>query len=384
MLLLVEAVASIGVFTVPILAPVAAPDVGVDANQIGVFSALLFLGAMISSALSSNLVIGYGAIRVSQAGLVALACALALTTIASIAAFALGGVAIGLSYGLLTPAATHVLARHSPPTVMALVLSIKQSGNPLGGALAGVIVPMLVVAFGWRSASLAVASLCLAVAVLLQPFQGTFDDDVRTGYSVTFRRLVDPWSFVVVNPHFRELVVAGFFYGAMQTCIGSLLVVFLVEGLGLDLVTAGLTQSVAQISGMIGRVGWGAMVGRFVTGRRMLGMLGFVMSFAAITTAFFTTEWPVPIIMITSAILGATGTGWSGVLFAELARLAPAGEASRAAGGAASFSFVGAMLGPAGFSALVAATDSYSTGFLFVASMTVIPGILLSRSTAAN
>ena len=56
MLLLVEAVASIGVFTVPILAPVAAPDVGVDANQIGVFSALLFLGAMISSALSSNLV----------------------------------------------------------------------------------------------------------------------------------------------------------------------------------------------------------------------------------------------------------------------------------------------------------------------------------------
>ena len=135
---------------------------------------------------------------------------------------------------------------------------------------------------------------------------------------------------------------------------------------------------------MIGRVGWGAMAGRFVTGRRMLGMLGLAMSIAAVAMASFTTAWPVPMIMLASAVLGATGTGWNGVFMAELARLAPPGEVSRATGGAASFSFMGAMLGPAGFSAVVAATDSYSAGFLLVSSMTLIPGIFLSRSKTAT
>ena len=219
MLFLVEAMAAIGVFTVPVLAPVVAADVGVDANQVGVFSALLCLGGMISAALGSSLVTTYGAIRVSQVGLVSLACALALTITASVAAVALGGLTIGLSYGMLAPAASHVLIRHTPATMRSLVFSVKQTGNPVGGALAGIILPSLAVAFGWRGASAGVALLCLAVAVLLQPFRETFDDDLRIGSAVTFRRLVDPWKFVVVGPRFRELVIAGFFYGAMQSCL---------------------------------------------------------------------------------------------------------------------------------------------------------------------
>jgi MFS family permease len=67
-----------------------------------------------------------------------------------------GAFIMGLGYGPVTPASSHLLARNAPLGIMALVFSIKQTGVPLGGAMAGAIVPHLVIFCGWRRTALLV------------------------------------------------------------------------------------------------------------------------------------------------------------------------------------------------------------------------------------
>ena len=83
----------------------------------------------------------------------------------------------------------------------------------------------------------------------------------------------------------------GAAYAAMQNCFGALLVVYLVDGLGMDLVTAGLAQSASQVAAIVGRIGWGALTRGVASGRRILGLLGLAMSLAAIAMALLTADW---------------------------------------------------------------------------------------------
>ena len=72
---------------------------------------------------------------------------------------------IGLGYGPITPASSHVLARTASPRRMALTFSLKQTGVPLGAALAGAALPLLAVGSGWRTALLSVAGIWFTVSV---------------------------------------------------------------------------------------------------------------------------------------------------------------------------------------------------------------------------
>ena len=75
---------------------------------------------------------------------------------------ALGGVMVGLGYGPMTPASTHMLARVTTPTSRPFVFSLKQTSVPFGGALAGLLLPTLQGALGWRGAAIVVALLFVA------------------------------------------------------------------------------------------------------------------------------------------------------------------------------------------------------------------------------
>src|SRR5206468_9842874 len=82
---------------------------------------------------------------------------------------------LGLGYGPITPASSHVLVRTAPPSRMALTFSIKQTGVPAGAALAGALLPGLAVSVGWHTAFLAVAGIGVAIAIIAQLARETLD-----------------------------------------------------------------------------------------------------------------------------------------------------------------------------------------------------------------
>src|SRR5690606_5886277 len=121
-----------------------------SAAYVGIYIAIAYAGAMAASLIAGGAVRRYGAIRASQAGLILSAAGVSLCTITSPVACAVGALLVGMGYGPITPASSHLLARSTPAHRMSFVFSIKQTGVPLGGVLAGAIVPGLSNIMGWQ------------------------------------------------------------------------------------------------------------------------------------------------------------------------------------------------------------------------------------------
>ena len=69
---------------------------------------------------------------------------------------------IGFSNAAANPAGAEVLQRFTPDARRNLVFSIKQAGVPLGGVIAGLAIPPLIEAFGWRTALVIAAAGAIA------------------------------------------------------------------------------------------------------------------------------------------------------------------------------------------------------------------------------
>ena len=107
----------------------------------------------------------YGPARCTQIALAAAGIACLLMVTAGLAGAVLGSFLIGLGYGLTNPAASQVLARLTPPERRNRVFAIKQTGVPIGGALAGALLPGLALSCGWRGTVAGVGAVLL-LAVL--------------------------------------------------------------------------------------------------------------------------------------------------------------------------------------------------------------------------
>jgi MFS family permease len=326
--------------------------------------------------MGSPFIIRYGAIRVLQFCLLLCAVSLALLTTASLAVTVICAIILGLGYGPTTPASSHILSAQTPPKFMPLVFSIKQTGVPLGGVLAGVVVPVVVLGYGWQGAAWAVAALCIVTAFVLQPLRASLDGERKPQQSL----MVNPLQSIrMVWRHtgLRRLSLLSMAYSAVQMSLLSYLVTYLVEAIQRDLVTAGLVLAAAQVAGVGGRILWGAVAGLLLSSRLVLMGLGLLMAVASFVMALVAPDWSIVAILAVAVVYGATAVGWNGVMLAELSRLAPAGQAVSATGGSLFFTFGGVMVGPAVFGAWVTATGSYPSGFLILAGLGLIGAALV-------
>lgn len=381
-MLAVQIIVSLAALTGPVLAPLAAAELGIEPTLVGAYVSIVYALAAAAGLMSGGFIGRFGALRVSQACLVLSGAGVALVAIGTPASVLLGAIVLGAGYGPATPASSHVLARVSPPRRLNLVFSLKQTGVPLGNALAGAIAPPLALLAGWRNAALAIGGVCVLLAFVVQPLRGRLDAErVRHLSLFTTSQIVGPLKLAFASPALRQLAVSSFAYSGMQVSLSAFLVTYLNQRLGLDLVAAGLMLSAAQAAGVAGRVVWGLVADRGVEPRRLLGFLGFGMTLFAVLTGLFTPAWPYAAMFAVSAAFGATAVAWNGVYLAQIARLSPPGRAGEVTGGTSFLTFGGVMVTPLVFSAILAGTDSYLLGFTLAALLTLASG--LSYFTAA-
>lgn len=372
---LLQTVSVILFLAVPVMAPVVADDLGIDASAIGAYTSIVFLVAMFVSAGIGTVIQRYGAVRTVQVGLLLSALALLLTTAGTLVAVFVGAILIGLGYGPNTPAGSHVLARVTPPNMRGLVFSIKQSGAPLGGMLTGLIIPPIAAGQGWQTAAWVAIGMAIAGAVLVQPLRARCDDDRRPDQRISMQATWSSLRLLLANRPLRRLTVASFAYSSLQMCSFSVLVAYLVEVVRFDLVTAGIAFSAMQISGVVARVGWGWLADQVIAARPLLTLIGIAGALLIVLLTAFTPTWPFWAIVAVCVAVGATVAGWNGVFLAEVARVAPEGQVGAATGGALFFTYFGLVVGPASFTALVAATGSYAIAFQAVAAVSLLAAL---------
>ncbi len=361
--LAIQTLVAVAMYCAPVIAPAAVRDLGVSASAIGWFIATAYLGSMIGSASAGGWMARVGPIRMSQIGLLACLGGLALAASAMLPLVLAGAFVIGLGYGPTTPASSLILVRATPPSRIALTFSIKQTGVPAGGAIAGALVPALILAFGWRASALAIGAGCLALALAIEPWRRRYDYGLNPRASVSMQAILAPIALVAREARLRQMAIASFVYGGVQITLVTYLVTFLIERFGLTLVLAGFVMSVAQVGSIAGRIVWGLLADRLFKRRTMLGLLGLGMGLAAIGTLASAPDWPHWLLFAFASVFGATAVGWNGVFLAEVARIAPAARVSEATGGCLFFTFLGVVVTPPIFNAALALSASYAAAF---------------------
>ena len=375
--LTIQSLVSMAVVTVPVLAPAASAELGISGGLVGVFIAIAYGASMAVSLVAGALVLRFGAIRQSQACLVVCAIGLACVASGHLGLIVAGALLIGAGYAPVTPASSHVLAKTTPPDMMSLVFSLKQTGVPLGGAAAGAIVPTLVLWAGWRFAALAVAAACILTVFVAQPLRASLDADRQPARRLSVAGMADMLRFTLRAGAVRRLAFCSFFFAALQLCLVTYLVTFLATGIGFSLVQAGFMLAVAQVGGVVARIAWGALADRSGRPMMLLGVIALAMAAAALATAAFTPAWSSTGIAIVCAAFGATAIGWNGVYLAQVARLAPPGHASIATAGTLFFTYAGVLVGPAAFALLVEGGFTYPAAFVIVAVPSAACGLWL-------
>jgi nitrate/nitrite transporter NarK len=248
----------------------------------------------------------------------------------------------------------------------------------VGGVLAGVAVPALVLGLGWRGTALVCAGLCFLLALAVAPLRRRLDDDADPRAPAE-RGVPAAIRLVLQRAALRRLALASLAFSAIQLCFSSFVVTFLVARVRLDLVSAGAVMALAQAAGVGARILWGWVADRLLPPRSLLMLLGFMMAVAGAVTGLIGEAWPLAAIVAVTMVLGASALGWNGVYLAEVAQLAPAGAVGAATGGALSLTFLGIVIGPPLFSALVAATGSYRPAFLAAATAAALAALTLRR-----
>lgn len=371
----VQTLVSMAAYSVPAAAPAMAVDLDIAGERVGIFISIVYGVGMVSAILSVSFIHRYGAVRVSQFVLLAGVAMIAAASYGgTVFALAIAAVLLGLGYGATAPTSSHLLMKRTPPGIRNLVFSIRQIGVPLGGVLGGLLVPPLVLIFDWQTAIGVQAVPILLVLVLLQLVRGTYDADRDRAHAIRTAGLIGPLSLLKTMPEIRVLAVATFFYAGIQLCFVAYISVHLTSKAGFDLIAAGQMLATYQISGVISRPIWGIIADRWIPARLMLATMGFIMAAMAMLAGSFSHEWPWFSIFAVAVVAGATASGYTGIAFAEFARMGGAKHVAESTGLGASSQFFGVMVLPTLFSVFVT-LDGYGLAYDVIAVLAVCSGL---------
>lgn len=362
------------------MAPEVAASLGIPAAVIGLQISLVYAGAMITSLIGGTLTQRFGACRATQLAVACIVAGAAVARLPAVAAFAVGSVLIGLGYGLTNPAASHLLMRVAPSNRRGVIFSIKQTGVPLGGVLAGAIAPVLALRWGWHGALAVPVVLGVLIALLLQTRRHSWDADRDRGARLTQSPLAD-LRLVWLDRPLRFLSLAGLCFASIQLCLSAFTVAFLVGDMHVGIIKAGLAMSAVQIAGVAGRVSWGWIGDAIRSGSIALFASTFVTIVGALATSQMSPAWPHVLMIVTLSAMGFSALGWNGIYLAEVARLAPRDLVARASGGSLFFTFSGVLMGPPAFAALHQLMGAYANAF---AALAVVALVGLSLVVAAR
>jgi len=347
----------------PAVAPAVARDYAFDPSLIGYQISLLSCGMAITLVLLGYTSRRLGAARTNQLGHTLIASGMLVLLIPASVFLIIGSLIIGLGYGMITPSASHLLMRYTPPQRRSTVFSIHQTGIPAGGMLAALIAPAVTIYAGWRWAVVVSVLLLFSVVLLMQCGRRTWDDDRDRNAPVV---TPNPFAGAIAIWQQRELkliTIAGSCFSWVQFCAAAFAVVACVEALGMSLVVAGTVLTVVQMASAVGRVLIGWIADRVGDTARVLAWNAGLLTVITIGGLALDPGLPLILVYLFFALLGATSGCWPGAILAEVGRLAPQGQVSLAISGSLVITNVGKFLGPIVFANAYALTHSYSIAF---------------------
>ena len=371
---------------IPIIAPAVSEEFEWDGSSIGYLTAANSLGGLAILVGGSTLLKQVGGMRTLQLSLVLGSASMAFFLNSSLGIALAACFVMGLSNGAANPAGSEVLQRYSPPGKRNLIFSIKQAGVPLGGVIAGLIIPAMVVPAGWRIALLVCALLVLVPTLATWRISARLDEtpsSARWRFSMpnlqSLHQLRVPLQSLLGNPGLLRMSIVGSLFAISQTCWFTFTVIYLIDALGFSLGLAGVVFAVMQAGGVIGRIALGWLSDHMGSATASLSVAAILSAITTVLLGLSSPEWPIWTIIVLAFVAGCSAASWNGVQIAEVARRSPPDLISETSAGSSILVNVVNMLVPTAFAAFVAFSGRYDYAFGFAGASTLLVLIFLPR-----
>lgn len=263
----------------------------------------------------------------------------------------------GVGTAVATPAGAKAVMGWFSAEERGLAMGLRQTGIPVGGALAALLLPLIAARVGWRDA-LTVAGLVTVAGGLLTLFvyheaatppAAAKPQAHRTGWRQT------------LTPELAWVSLAGMLLPIGQFAMVTYLVLYLHEGWGIPLLGGAGFLLLAQLTGTAGRIVWGAASDHLFGGNRRVTLLWIAGASTAAALALGLmparpAAWVLPAVI---GFFGFTALAWQGIYMALVAELAGPERAGSAVGISLTSVQVGIVAGAPLFGLLAQAAGSY-------------------------
>ncbi|HGA0511241.1 TPA: MFS transporter [Bacillus pacificus] len=287
---------------------------------------------------------------------------------------------IGMFYSVSQPGGSKVILKWFPKKNRGLAMGIRQAGIPIGGALAGVLIPFLAIQYNVTYAINSIACICIIGGLLFFVFykESYVQEEARKEHiKISF------WTqlkVVICKKELYPIYMTGICMISLQMVLVGHFMKFLVKEQSLTSIVAGTVFSVMFFSGMIGRVVLAAISDLFYNGNRRtplfiavcasIGLiLLLVMSIHTVTSG---------VLYGVSALLGFFSIGWFSLFIAEVAELAREDSVGITVSVALTFNQIAIIVAPILFGYIVD-KKGYTYAWLCIVVLLCISAVSLYR-----
>jgi predicted MFS family arabinose efflux permease len=379
LIMAVQTASNLGALGLPALAPLLRDDLGLTRQEAGSFLSAFYVGGALTSFPAGWLAdrLGVRWTLLGGQGLVAVGFGL-MAVAPDYSSLVAAVVLAGVGFGAVNPTSTKAVLVWFPARSRATVVGVKQAGFPLGGALGALTLPALAIRaeLGWRGA-LGVAA---AVIALSAGGAGLAYREAPRGPDDVPARAASPRPRGVLASRPIWLVSwATFLFAAVQVSWISYAPLYLAEVVGLSALGAGLVLGLAQIGGILGRVGFGVLSDRVLHGRRLVVLLaaGIASGALCLATGTLTPGTAPGWLALVAFTFGVAGIGWNGVHHTLVAELAGRESAATAVGLCLAVSSLGVIAGAPLVGAVADRLGTYGPGWAGLAGAMGLAVVLL-------
>jgi sugar phosphate permease len=312
---------------VPTLAAFVKRDLEVSAAVAGLLVSALFLGKVAGSYVVGALVDRHGERRmVAFTAICAGLCVLGASVLPLPGTIALLACA-GLFTAAATPAGGRLILVAFPVDRRGMGMGIRQTGVPLGGLSAALLLPVVAGAGGWRAGVAFAGGVTLLGGLAALALVGV---EPREPHPRERRR---PLRSLLRDRDIRLATLWGCLLVSGQYAILAFLALDVHERSGISLGLGVALVAVVHAGGMAGRLLWGWASDRLFAGRRrpLLGLIALVGAATAVVLATLPPGAPGAALVALAFVAGLSLLGWQGLwvtLVCELAGTARAGAAT--------------------------------------------------------
>ncbi|MDA1739482.1 MFS transporter [Bacillus cereus] len=231
---------------------------------------------------------------------------------------------IGMFYSVSQPGGSKVILKWFPKENRGLAMGIRQAGIPIGGALAGVLIPFLTVQYNMTYAINSIACICIIGGVLFFVFykEPYVQEEARKGHNkISFWMEL---KVVICKKELYPIYITGICMISLQMVLVGHFMKFLAGEQSITSIVAGTVFSVMFFSGMIGRIALAAISDVFYKGNRRIPLFIAVCASIGLILLLVINIHTITsgVLYSISALLGFFSIGWFSLFIAEVAELA--------------------------------------------------------------